>query len=114
MSTLDMMQIIAMSPFLAIPVIFAHYCVRRAVWKRRKRLGMRNPGFCPSMAAMGTSLQFIQVFYRPNMAYVLETKLEEDVDEDDSGDPETPAAHFNRQLRRIRRGERVETLVLRL
>jgi hypothetical protein len=114
MSALDMMQVIAMSPLLAIAVIFAHYYVRRAVWKHRRRLGIKNLGFCPSMAAMGTSFQFIEVFYRPNMAYVLEAKLDEEVDEDDSGDPETPATHFNRQLRRIRRGENVETLVLRL
>jgi hypothetical protein len=114
MSALDIMQIIAMSPLLAIAVIFAHYCLRRAVWKHRKRLGKKNLGFCPSIAAMGTSLRFIEVFYRPSIAYVLEAERDEDADEDDSGDPETPAAHFNRQLRRIRRGEKVETLVFRL
>jgi hypothetical protein len=37
-----------------------------------------------------------------------------DVEEDDEGDPETPAKQLSRQLKRIRRGEVVERLVLRL
>jgi hypothetical protein len=103
------------APFLAIGLIFAHSRLRRAVWKRNKRLLRPNLGYCPSIVRMGTAFQHLQVFYRPTMAYVLEAKQdEEDVDEDDNGDPETPLAHFSRQLRRIRRGERVDTLVLRL
>lgn len=102
------------APFLAVGLILIYYRYRRAVWQRNRRLGKPNPGFCPSIASMGTAFQHLQVFYRPTMAYVLEAKEDEDVDEDDSGDQETPLAHFHRQLRRIRRGEAVETLVLRL
>jgi hypothetical protein len=45
---------------------------------------------------------------------VLETKQVEVVEEDDEGDPETAAKELSRQLKRIRRGEAVERLVLRV
>jgi hypothetical protein len=53
------------------------------------------------------------------MAYVVEARqdADEDADEDDNGDTDTPAArmrHFHRQLRRIRRGDPVDRLVLRM
>jgi hypothetical protein len=59
-------------------------------------------------------LQFIQVVYRPTVAYVVKAKQDEDADEDDEGDPENLTKQLNRQLRRIRRGEPVDRLVLRL
>jgi hypothetical protein len=62
-------------------------------------------------------MQLIRVFYQPGLAHVLEAKLDEDADEDDSGDPESPEErlrHFHRQLRRIRRGEVIDRLVLRM
>jgi hypothetical protein len=102
------------SPFLAIVGLLMHYYLRRAGWRRRRRLGVISLGLCPSSSSLGTAFQFMQVFHRPSMAYVLEAKQDEDVDEDDQGDPNTPAKHLHRQLRRIRRGERVDTLVLRL
>jgi hypothetical protein len=40
-------------------------------------------------------------------------RQQENVDEDDNGDPETTLKHLLSQLRRIRRGEKVETLFLR-
>jgi hypothetical protein len=56
----------------------------------------------------------MEEFYRPSVACVIEAKLEEDVDEDENGDPDTPLKHFHRQLRRIQQGEPVDILVLRL
>ena len=41
-------------------------------------------------------------------------KLEEDVNEDENGDPDTPLKHFHRQLRRIQQGEPIDILVFRL
>ena len=61
-------------------------------------------------------LQFVRTFYRPDLAYLVEVKEDEEVDEDDSSDPETPEGrlkHFHRQLRRIRRGEQIDRLELR-
>jgi hypothetical protein len=101
-------------PFLLIVAILLYYCARRAVWKRGKRRTRANPAFCPSSAALGTILLFAQVFYRPSVACVAEVRQEMDVDEDDAGEPETPAGELERQLRRIRRGEREGRLVWRL
>jgi len=101
-------------PLLAIVVIVGHYFLFRVLWRRNRRLGRRQFGFCPSSFALGMALQFMQVFYQPSVANVLEVKQDEDADEDDDGDPESLAKQLSRQLRRIRRGEAVERLVLRL
>jgi hypothetical protein len=37
-----------------------------------------------------------------------------DQDEDESGDPDDPKAQMNRQLKRIRRGEEIDRLILRM
>lgn len=111
---LNALSIFLVAPFLLIPLIFVYYQRHKAVWKRKKRLGKKNLGFCPSSFALGMAFQFVPVFYRPSEAFVLEARLQEDVEEKDQGDPETPAKHLQRQLRRIRRGEQIETLVLRL
>jgi hypothetical protein len=46
--------------------------------------------------------------------FAIEASQQEEVEEDDQGDPGTPEGLLNRQLRRIRRGEPVERLELRL
>jgi hypothetical protein len=46
--------------------------------------------------------------------YVLEAKQDEDAEEDDKGDPESLTKQLDRQLKRIRRGEPIDRLVLRL
>ena len=101
-------------PLLLIVMILVHYFLWRAVWKCRRRLGWKRLGYYPSSFALGLALQFVQVFYQPSMDYVVEAKLDEEAEEDDNGDPETLARQLHRQLRRIRRGEPVERLVLRL
>jgi hypothetical protein len=104
------------APFLAVAVILLHYFLRRMVWKVRRQRGDKRLGFCPSSAALGMALLFMQVFIRPTLQHVLQEKQEEqeDADEDDQGDPESRKKHFNRQLKRIRRGEPVDDLILRL
>ena len=101
-------------PYLAIVVVLFQYLLRRAKWKNNKRRGKRNSGFCPSASALGMMLLFMQVFVRPTLQYVLEEKQDKDVEEDDEGDPEGITKQLNRQLKRIRRGEQVGDLVLRL
>jgi hypothetical protein len=101
-------------PFLAIVVILLHYSLRRFLWRRGKRLGKSSLGYYPSMFALGMALQFMQVYWRPSVSYVLEEKQDEDADEDDNGDPENLKKQLDRQLKRIRRGEPVDRLVLRL
>jgi hypothetical protein len=102
------------SPFLAIVAILAYYQVRRRIWRRKRRKGKRDLGFCPSSAALGATLLFLSVFYRPSVDFAMEASLQEEVEDDDQGDPETPERLLNRQLRRIRRGERIGDLVLRI
>jgi hypothetical protein len=100
-------------PSLAIVVILAHFFLLRIRWRLNRRLG-RRLGYYPSTIALGMALQFLNVFWRPSVAHVVETRQEADADEDDNGDPDTPAKQFDRQLKRIRRGEPVDRLVLRL
>jgi hypothetical protein len=104
----------ASAPLLAIVVIILHYHLRRAAFRQARRSGKPQPAFRPSSSSFGMAFQIVQVFYRPTVAYVIEAKLKEDAEDDDEGDPETPAKHLHRQLRRIRRGDPVDTLVLRL
>jgi len=102
------------SPFLAIVVILVHYQLRRSVWKHKRNEERRALGFCPSSAALGAVFLLVTTFYRPRMEFAMEARLKQEVEEDDEGDPETPEKHLGRQLRRIRRGEPVETLIWRL
>jgi hypothetical protein len=99
-------------PFVAIVLILFHYALRRVLFRRRKRLGRGRRGFYPSAVALGMAFQFMQVFTRPSIAYVLEEKQKDEAEEDDEGDPETLQKQLGRQLRRIRRGEPVDRLVL--
>lgn len=106
-------------PFLLIGLILVHYVLIRVLWRRRKRSGKGHLGFYPSALALSLAFQFIQVYHRPSMAHVLEARQDaaEDAEEDDNGDPETPARrlkHFRRQLKRIRRGDPIDRLVLRI
>lgn len=107
-------SLLSASPFLAIVGILAYSQIQRSAWKRERRKGKRALGFCPSSAALGGAFLLFTSFYRPRMEFAIEASEQEKVEEDDEGDPETPEKHLNRQLRRIRRGEPVETLVWRL
>jgi hypothetical protein len=102
------------SPLLVIVAILVHYSLRRAIFRRNQRLGRRNRGFCPSSFALGTALQLLPMFYRPSMDFAIKAKAVEVIEEDDEGDPEKPAKHLHSQLRRIRRGEPLEKLVVKL
>jgi hypothetical protein len=99
---------------VAIVAIIVHYNLRRGAWRLRRRLGRRHVGFCPSSAALGTACQFMQVYHRPSVAHILEAKRNEAADEDEDGDPERCAKRLSQQLKRIRRGEPANRLVVRL
>lgn len=101
-------------PYLAIAAILLHSRLRRVLWQRGKNLRRPDSAFCSMAAALGAMLLFAQTFHRPSMKHVLESRQQSEVDEDDSGDPESPDRLLHRQLRRIRQGEPVERLTLRL
>jgi len=102
------------SPLLVIVAILVHYYLRRALFRRNQRLGRKNRGFCPSSFALGTALQLLPMFYRPSMDFAIKARAVEVIEEDNEGDPEKPARHLHRQLRRIRRGDPLDGLVVKL
>lgn len=102
------------SPFLAIVAVLIHYWLHRVRWRHCKNRRKLSAAFCSSSATLGAILLFTQMFYRPSTAYAMEVRAQVDADEDDTGDPETGRCPLSRQLRRIRRGEPVDELVLRL
>ena len=53
------------------------------------------------------------MLFRPRLQYAIEARQLEQADEDDDGGPDSPGK-LDKQLKRIRKGEPVETLVLRL
>jgi hypothetical protein len=77
---------------------------------RVARIGSGSP------EAAATALMFLSTAYRPHHAFVAKAQIQqrEDVDEDIDSGPDTPKKHFRRQLRRIRNGEDLERLILRL
>jgi len=87
--------------------------IRRMRW-RRKRLRGENIGFCPGFGQLGNALQILQQMPCPSVEYVLEEKLKEDAEDEDSGEPDDVEKTLNRQLRQIRRGERVDRLCVPL
>lgn len=104
------------SPFLAILLILAYYHLFCVPWRRKRKTARRRSRFSPSSEGLGTVLLGLTLIYRPRILYAVEAQQRqvEDVDEDDNGDPDTPTRHLMRQLRRIRRGEAVERLTVRL
>jgi hypothetical protein len=74
------------------------------------RMGTDSP------EAFGAAFLFLSVAYRPNHAFMAKAQIQqrEDEDDDDEGGPDTARKHLLRQLRQIRRGEKIDRLVLRL
>jgi hypothetical protein len=68
------------------------------------------PGFYPTAAALSLALISLHTLAQPDLNHVLEQRQTEAEDEDENGDPDDPAAQLNRQLKRIRNGENIDTL----
>ena len=88
------------------------FSARRFFWKRRERLGKRRRGFFPTYTAAGNALQTLQVIAQPRAEYVIEEKLEDEAEDDDDGDSSDPTKLLNRQLKKIRRGQVVDRLII--
>lgn len=111
---MNLVGILVGLPYVAVIVLLCIFYLKRVRWRSKRRSGRRALGFYPSSLSLGNALQNLQVFTRPSVAYVLQEKYDEDAEEDDDGGPEDPTAHLNRQLKRIRRGERIDTLTVRV
>ncbi len=99
-------------PYFVIIGILLHYAIRRVRFKRAIRPGS-IPGFYPSSAALGTVFLLSSMLFRPRLQYAIEAQQVERAEEDDDGGPDSPGK-LDKQLKRVRRGEPVETLILRL
>ena len=89
---------------------------KRWRWRRNKVSGRRPFGFYPNAATLGNALQVLQIFTAPHTEYILEQKLAEPAEDEDSGGPDDPTAHLHRQAQRIREGnppERITALLSR-
>jgi hypothetical protein len=81
-------------------------------WRRRRRMGRSSLGFYPNASSLGNALHQLQTIAEPQMAYVMEEKLDEEVDEEDEAGPDDPTRHLHRQAAKIRRGERLDRLTV--
>lgn len=95
---------------IALLLVLGIVCIQRFLWRRSQRSGRKRRRFYPTNYALGNAFQQLQLFVAPNTDYTIEEKLKEDAEDDDEGGPDDPAKHLERQLKRIRRGERIETL----
>ena len=66
------------------------FCLKRFLWRRRKRLGKHNLGFYPTYTSAGNALQALQAITQPRAQHVLEEKFEDEADDDDEGEPIDP------------------------
>jgi hypothetical protein len=98
-------QILSVGFYGLVCVFACIFRYQRWRWLRRGR-----QGFYPRGAALGNALQQLQVIAEPQTKYVIEEKLDEEVDADDEGGPDDPVRHLHRQAAKIRRGERLDQL----
>jgi hypothetical protein len=95
--------------FLAFCTLIALvFALQRARYKHRKRRGKKHLGFYPSAAALSLALISLQTLAQPDLNHSLEQRQTEAAEQDDEGDPNDPAAHLARQLKRIRDGQPLE------
>lgn len=92
--------------------VAAFYLLR--LLARLRSLRGHRVGFFPSYTSMGNALQQLQAMAEPEVQHILQEKQRQEADEDDEGDPDDPAAHLEKQLRRIRNGEEIDRLTIRL
>ena len=100
--------------FVGIAVFLSR--LKMLIFKPKSPRNRRRFAILAANAALGFSFLPFAAIYRPRMIEVAKAqqRQQEDVDEDDNGGPETPMRHLLRQLRRIRHGEKIDRLILRL
>ena len=64
--------------------------------------------------AVGNALQILHVYVDPRVRYVIAQRLEEQAEDDGEDDCADPGKHLEHQLRRIRRGEQLDRLTIRM
>jgi hypothetical protein len=104
-------DLIINAAFLALFLLFtAAFLLQRLRWRRKKAANPNHRGFYPSAAALALTLLSLQTIAQPDLNHALEQRQTEAANEEENGDPDDPAAQLNRQLKRIRNGEPIDTL----
>jgi hypothetical protein len=104
-------DLILLSAFLAFFSLFTVvFLIQRLRWRRKKAVNPNHRGFYPTTAALGLVLLSLQTLAQPDLNHALEQRQTEAADEEENGDPDDPAAQLNRQLKRIRNGQPIDTL----
>jgi hypothetical protein len=91
-------------------LFLAVFLLQRARWRRKTSTRKNRLAFYPSTAALGLALLSLQTLAQPDLHHALEQRQTEAADEEENGDPDDLAAQLNRQLKRIRNGQPVDTL----
>jgi hypothetical protein len=109
-----LVMFLAGAPMLGVVAGTAIFYLKRAGCKRNKRSRNRHAGFSALTFSMGMALQHLEMLINHNVQHVIEERFDQDADDDGQGEPDDPKAQMRRQLRRIRSGEPVDRLILRL
>lgn len=104
------------SPFVVILLILVYDYALRVPWRRNRKTRKQRFRISSPSGGLATVVLGLTLIYRPRLHFAIEAQQRqvEDADEDENGEPDSPSKHLHRQLRRIRRGEEVETLSLHL
>jgi Na+/H+ antiporter NhaA len=84
-------------PMVVALIVFS--LSRIGLGQRKHRTALQSRIYSMCLTAGIGFLQFVQTFYQPNLSNVI---------------ADSPHKHLNRQLKRIRRGEHLERLEVRL
>jgi hypothetical protein len=111
---MSLIAVFLATPYVAVVVLLFTFYLRRIYWRLRRRASRKYAGFYPSASSLGNAFHSLQTFTRPTVAHVLQEKYDEDMEDDGDGGPDDPTRQLMRQVKRIRRGERVDRLTVRL
>lgn len=111
---MDFDLLLAAQLYLFCIFVACAFVFQRLRWRHRLRRGKKNLGFYPSSTSLGNALHQLQSIAEPPIKYVIAESMDEDVDEQYSGDQNDPKRHLLKQIARIRRGEYLERLTARV
>ena len=91
------------------------FVFQRVRWRRRSRQGKKDAGFYPKYSSLGGAFQVLHKdFVLPEMSYMYEQQMEDEAEDDDEGEEVDPEKYLMRQLRRVRNGEDIGTLKVKI
>lgn len=99
--------------FFFLFTVFAFH-FQRLRWKRCKRLGKKELGFCPTFSSLGNALQTANRFAQPQAKIVMLVEDQAEDSEDDDVPARDGPEHLHRQLKHVRNGEEVRKLTVLL